>query len=166
MSGGTAEAATPKKKLPLVKLAIFLAVPLLLAGGGYAGWTMFLAAPGEEHAAEGEHGEGAPDALHVSAIDYSIAAETSYTYTLALSVMLKDMCGATRTTALEAEADKEMQSDGKLVHLSWEAAYRRLGTLGVSSCDYMVSEIMDADGKARDSQLAAAEAAKKAEGGH
>jgi hypothetical protein len=156
----------PKKKRSIVKLAIFALIPILLAGGGYAGWTMFMAPPAGEHAAEGgEHGEGAPDDMHVAAVDYSVAAENSYSYTLALSVMLAEMCGTTDTEYLEMEADKEMQSDGKLVHLSWVAAHRRMGTLGPNSCDLMIAEIIRADGKAFQIAAAIAAAAKKDAGG-
>ncbi|HTV70596.1 MAG TPA: hypothetical protein VMF90_18865 [Rhizobiaceae bacterium] len=168
MSGGKAAGAgdgAPKKKLPLVKIAILALGSLLAAGGGYAGWTVFLAAPAEAHEGAKAAEVAAPDTMHVAAIDYSVAAENSYTYSLALSVMLNKMCGTRSPKALAAQAAKEMQSDGTLVHLSWEAAYRRMGTLGVSSCDYMISEITSANEKARAAQRAAAEAAKKAEGG-
>ncbi|MBX3576593.1 MAG: hypothetical protein KF723_05250 [Rhizobiaceae bacterium] len=173
-TGSETGGETPKKKRSIVKLAIFALVPVLLAGGGYAGWTMFLAAPAEQHAAEaaasevegGEHGaEGAPDEMHVSAVDYTIAAETSFSYALALSEMLTEMCGTVDTAALEVEAGKEAHADGMLVHHSWAAAYRRMGTITDRSCSMMLAEIMNADGRAYARQAEAVKADKKASGG-
>ena len=176
---GAAAGEAPKKKRSIVKLALFALVPLLLAGGGYAGWTMFLAAPFEEHGAgehgaevaEGEaaeggaHGEAAPDAMHVSAVDYTIAAETSFSYAYALSEMLTDMCGTVDTASLKVEAEKEAHADGLLVHHSWAAAHRRMGTITDRSCSMMLAEVMNADGRAYARQAEAVLADKKKAGG-
>lgn len=161
--------AAPKKRSKL-KLAIFALVPLLLGGGGYAGWTMFLAGPAEEpHAAEApeggdhspDHAPKKPDPIRVAAIRLEVASETSYTYSFALSELLKAQCGKVNVEALKAASEKEAENDGVLVNLSWQAATRRLTTITEKSCDYMRAEIIAADNKA----LALAQPAA-AKGGH
>ena len=160
-SGTTATETTGTgKKRPLLKLAAMVVVPLIvLGGGGYAGWTMFLASPGDaahgEAAAEGHgdgadgaHGGAAPDQIHVAAVDYSIAAETSFTYTQALSEMLADMCGQEHAPDLKAAAEDEAHTDGMLVHMSWIAAYRRMGSVTKKSCHLMRAEVINANGRA------------------
>jgi len=120
-----ANADAPKKRSKL-KLALFALVPLLLVGGGgYAGWAFYLAPagaeqaePGDEHAAEGEAGHETPDPVQVSAVPSEIAAETSFTHSFALSVILADDCGVVPVEALKAASDEEAKADGLLVNLS------------------------------------------------
>lgn len=149
--------ANPTKRSK-AKLALLVLVPLLvLGGGGYAGWTFFLtpepeaahAAPGE-HGAEGERmteGHGV-DPREVAALEAAAAAETSFTYSFALSELLKTRCGAVAVDALKAASDAEAEANGMLVQMSWQAALRRTGTLTEASCDLIVSEIRLADAKA------------------
>lgn len=165
-----AETSAEPKKRSKLKLAIFALVPLLLGGGGYAGWTMFLAGPDEEaqaaEVAEGgdhspDHAPKKPDPIRVAAIRLEVASETSFTYSFALSELLKAQCGKVNVEALKAASDKEAENDGVLVSLSWQAATRRLTTITEKSCDYMRAEITAADNKA----LALAQPAT-AKGGH
>lgn len=167
------DAGAKKKRSPL-KLALFALLPLLLAGGGYAGWTFFMAGDEEAVASEGEgghavaegdgHAEG-QDPTHVSALPLEIKAETSFTYSYALSELLKRQCGSVRVDSLKAAAEEEARADGMLVNLSWIAANRRLGTVTEKSCEYMRAEIGNADGKAYVMAEEKAAAAKAAEGG-
>ena len=50
--------AAPKKRSKL-KLALFALVPLVLTGGGYAGWTFYFAPAGDAHAAAEKDGHEA-----------------------------------------------------------------------------------------------------------
>jgi hypothetical protein len=161
----------PKKKRSPLKLVILALVPLLLAGGGYFGWTFFAGEAGEDtaHASEGSaegEGHGETDGTHVASVPLEIAAETSWTYSYALSELLNGKCGKLRVEALKAASEEEAATDGKLVNLSWMAANRRIGTLTERSCEYIVAEILNADGKAIWQAQEAAAAAKAAEGGH
>src|SRR5688572_8805630 len=97
------------------KLALAALVPLVLAGGGYAGWTFLMApAASEAHAeaaqgghgepvqnAHGEAGHGAEDPMKVSSIATEVLAETSATHTYALSLLIADTCGASKAPALK-----------------------------------------------------------------
>lgn len=144
----TSAADAPKKKSKL-KLALLVLAPLVLAGGGYAGWTMFLAAPGGEEAHASESGEDhGADEIKVSAVPAEIAAETSFTHSFALSVLLAQRCGVVDAAALKAASDEEAIADGALVSLSWQAAARRVATLTEKSCGHMMAEIVGADAKA------------------
>lgn len=165
--------AAPKKRSK-AKLALLVLAPLLvLGGGGYAGWAFFLApAPDDAHA-EGAEGEGAAeghgvDPQEVAALEAAAAAETSFTYSFALSELLKARCGAVSVDALKTASDAEAAANGPLVQMSWQAALRRTGTLTEASCDLIVSEIRAADAKAASAAEAKASAEKggKAEGGH
>lgn len=158
-----ADAADAPRKRSKARLVLTGIVPLLLAGGGYAGWTFFLQdhlAGGEAHAAavEGEHaaenggeahGEAVPEASRVPALPPEIAAETSFTYSFALSQLLAERCGAVNAPALQAASEAEARTDGLLVNLSWQAAHRRSGTVTERSCDYMRAEIWSAESRAR-----------------
>ncbi|MBO6718358.1 MAG: hypothetical protein JJ913_10420 [Rhizobiaceae bacterium] len=158
----TAEDA-PKKKRSWLKLAIIAAVPLVLAGGGFAAWTLYFAAPdGEAHAA-GKADHGAPDPMKVSALPREIAAESSVTHTYALSVLIAGKCGASHVEALRAASNAEAEGDGLLAQLSWESAARRSAQLKERSCGHLLAEIDDADAKAA---ARAASAAKEAASGH
>ena len=148
-----AKDTTDAPKRSKLKLALFALAPLLLAGGGYAGWTQFLAGeanaethgePAAEGAAEG-HGK---DPVHVSAVPSEIAAETSFTHSFALSVILAQRCGSLRLAALKEASDAEARADGLLVNLSWQAAARRANELTEKSCGYLLAEIQAADNKA------------------
>ena len=169
-TGGDAD-ATPKKRSRL-KLALVALLPLVLAGGAYAGWTFFLAPGGDEahaeaalHDAEPGHeaaseGHAAEDMMKVSSIAPEIRAETSATQTYALSVLMADQCGAPPAPALKAASEAEALADGAIVNLSWEAAVRRTrGPLTEKACGYLWGEVEDAE-------LALAAPAAPAKGGH
>jgi len=164
----------PKKKRSPLKLAVLVLAPLVLAGGGYFGWTFFAGEAGEDaaHASEASeegHGDGhGTDATHVAALPPEIAAESTFTYSFAMAELLNGKCGRIRIKALKAAVAEEAVSDGTLVNLSWIAANRRMGTLTEKSCEYIVAEIQNADGKAHvqaEEKAAAAKAAAEG-GGH
>ena len=158
---GAPEAA-PKKRSKL-KLALAALVPLLLAGGGYAGWTFFMAPAADEahaEAAEGEagHGEGGhgtEDPMKVSSVETELKAETSATHTYALSVLIAGTCGAAQTPALKAASDAEAAEDGMLVSLSWQVAARRARGVSAKTCNYMVGEIEEAELKLASAEVPA-----------
>ena len=142
----------PKKRSKM-KLAVLGLIPVLLAGGGYAGWLFagpMLGLGAAEAAAphEGEQADHGIDATHVSALPPEVVAETSFTYTFALSELLKRECGAAQVSALKAASDTEAKADGAMVNLAWIAANKRLETLTSASCDKMFSEIGRAEMKA------------------
>lgn len=164
------DAGAPKKRSK-VKLALFTLVPLLLlGGGGYAGYAFYLAPQGEAAHAAGEgteagdaaHAEAPKDPVKVSAVPSVIAAETSFTHSWAIAVMTRTRCGEVPTPTLKAASEAEAAADGLLVNLSWQAAARRTQVLDDRSCDYLLTEIEDAEAKAQ--RVAAAAAAP--EDGH
>lgn len=157
-----AESSGAPKKRSKVLLGLLAAVPLVLAGGGYAGWTLFLAGPADEAQAA----ERAPDPVVVAALPTDLAAESSYTHSFALSVLIRAKCGGSRAPALKAASEEEARADGMLVQLSWVAAARRANALSEKSCSYLLGEIDKADDKAARIAAAKAEAAKKLAGGH
>lgn len=161
----TEGSATPKKRSKL-KLALLVLAPLVvLAGGGYAGWAFFLApAPAEAsaQAAEGEAPEQAPDPVQVAAVPVDIAAQTSFTHSYALSVLIEEMCGEISVPALKAASEEEAHADAQLVALSWTAASRRVNALSEKSCGHFFAEIENADAKA--ATIAAEKAAAAAKG--
>ncbi|MCC0043900.1 MAG: hypothetical protein H6892_05815 [Brucellaceae bacterium] len=156
-------AAEPKKRSKLI-LALAAIVPVVLAGGGYAGWTYFLQAPDTvAHLDDDDgHGEGGhekvthtdadhhpeTDHMKVAGVPRDIAAESSFTHSYALSVLLRDKCGQADITALREMSNREAAEDGLLAQLSWEAAARRAQLLQAKSCGYLFAEIRDADEKA------------------
>lgn len=142
--------AAPKKR-SRVKLAALALAPLLLAGGGYAGWTVY-AAPGA--------GEGAPDAMKVAAIPPEVAAESSFTQAFALSVLIAPDCGMARVPALRTASDAEAHADGNLVNLSWLAAARRATATTEISCDYLRAEVRRAEFRAAELAKAKGEVSK------
>lgn len=155
-----ASPAEPKKRSKL-KLALIALAPLVLAGGGYAGWTFFLAAPAEEAHAEGEdHGV---DPQKVAALKAAADAETSATYSFALSELIKPDCGAVNATALKAASEAEAHANGTLVNMSWIAASRRIASVTEKSCVRLRAEIMTAEQRAAGPK---AIAAPKGGGGH
>lgn len=173
-SAPAAAAATDEqpatKKRSKLKLILLACVPLVLGGAGYGGWMLYAGKHGEPskeaaagaHGGHGEGGEEGQDATEVSSISAEdVAAETSFTYSFALSELLKEECGPAEVTALKAASDKEAAADGKLVNASWMAATRRLGTVTEKSCNRMLSEIENADARA-----ASASAPKKDAGHH
>lgn len=164
-----AEAAGAPKKRSKLMLAVLATVPLVLAGGGYAGWTLFLANPdgaGEE-TARAEAEQHAPDPVVVAALPTELAAESSYTHSFALSVLIREKCGGRRAPALKAASEEEARADGLLVQMSWVSAARRATALSDKSCGYLLGEVAKADEKAAmvaEAKLAAAK--KAAEAGH
>ena len=157
----TEGAEAPKKRSKL-KLALLVLAPLvLLAGGGYAGWT-FLLAPADASAQTGEEAaaEPAPDPVQVAAVPVDIAAQTSFTHTYALSVLIEEMCGAISVPALKAASEAEAHADPQLVALSWTAASRRVNALSERSCGHFFAEIENADAKAASIAADKAEAAR------
>lgn len=159
--------ATPRSKL---RLALLAAAPLVLAGGGYAGWALLMApaeASGTPAAAAPAEEPATADPLQVAALPRDIAAETSFTHSYALSVLVREMCGDIPAPALKAASEEEASADGLLVNLSWVSAARRASLLSEKSCGHFLAEVEDAD--ARAAQIAAErEAAAKAarEGRH
>jgi hypothetical protein len=158
---------TPKKRSKL-KLALLVLAPLVvLAGGGYAGWTFFLApAPTAPSAQAGEGAgeapEQTPDPVQVAAVPVDIAAQTSFTHSYALSVLIEEMCGEISAPALKAASEEEAHADAQLVALSWTAASRRVNALSEKSCGHFFAEIENADAKA--ATIAADKAAAAAKG--
>lgn len=141
-----ADGAAPPKKRSKLKLALFALVPLLLAGGGYAGWTQFFAAPAE--AAVGQDSHGTEAAHGPAPIPPEVAAETSYTHSYALLVLLAPRCGGMLAPALKAASEAEAHADGMLAHLSWQAAARRAANFTEKSCGYVLSEVETAEYRA------------------
>jgi len=138
---------TPQKHSKL-KLALLALVPLLLAGGGYAGWTTFIAPAGAETsgqvasgAADGQEGDGGQAAV----VSPDISAETSYTHAFALSVLIAPRCGVARVPALMRATEAEAHENGMLVNLSWLAAARRAAATTEKSCDHLRAEVIDAE---------------------
>lgn len=130
----------PEKRSKL-KLLLLAGAPLLVAGGGYAGWIFAAPALGFGAAGHAEAAGDGKDAMHVAALPPEILAENSFTYTFALSELLKDTCGPTRVVALKAASAEEAKADGGLTNLSWIAATRRAGALTQQSCDKILTEI-------------------------
>lgn len=135
------KADIPKKRSKL-KLALVALAPLALAGGGYAGWTLYAAPGGEAHA------ESGPDGMKVAAITPEVAAETSFTHSYALSVLIAPRCGIARVPGLQAASEAEARADGRLVNLSWLAAARRAADLTGISCDHLRQEVREAEYRA------------------
>ena len=162
----------PGKRSKL-KLALLALASLLLAGGGFAGWTVFMApeaAAGGDNAAAGDEaaGDGGHGTMVALALPPEIVAESTYTHSYALSVLIARDCGRVRVGALKAAAEEEARADGVLANLSWEAANRRIGTLDEKSCGYMLNEVAGANAKAQRAvdEKAAAEKGGKAKGRH
>lgn len=172
----TADAGTPPKKRSKLKLIILALAPLLLAGGGYVGWTQFFAAKPahatEAAAAEGEgdhgaaDGEDGTDAMEVAALPTEGEAQTSFTHSYALSVLVEQRCRRFDVPALKAASDAEAKSSGLLVNASWVAATRRVEALTEVSCGMLASEILDADARAAAAAEAKAKKDKKGGGHH
>ena len=155
----TADAEAAPKKRSKAKLALAALVPLVLAAGGYAGWTFFMApAATEAHAeapqggqgeavqnAQAEAGHGGEDPMKVSSISTEVLAETSATHTYALSVLIAGTCGASKAPALKAASEAEALENGTLVNLSWMGAARRAKALTDKACGYMLGEIESAE---------------------
>lgn len=161
------DAADAPKKRSVVKLAILAVVPLALAGGGWFGWTQYQASV-VAHEAELAEAEAAArleaDMIKVSTVPTEIAAETSFTHSFALSVILAKECGVVPVDALKAASDEEAATDGLLVNLSWVAAARRTEALNEKTCRRLLNEVVGADAKA--AEIAAARLAPPAEDGH
>jgi hypothetical protein len=151
--------AAPKKRSK-IRIIMFACAPLVLAGGGYAGWIYAAPALGLGHAGHDVAGEG-KDAIHVAALPPEVLAETSFTYTFALSELLKEKCGPTHVTELRAASAVEAEADGELTNLSWIAANRRASALTEESCGKILAEIDRGEIKA----AALAEEKGKGEGG-
>lgn len=142
----------PKKRRPSPKLVLLVLAPLLLAGGAYAGWTMIApagagtgeaAASTDARAGEAEGGGASPD----------LAAETSFTHSFALSVLIAPRCGAARVPALSWASGEEALADGRLVNLSWLAAARRAAATTEKSCDHLRAEVVEAERSAMQEAL-------------
>src|SRR5690606_36006545 len=137
------------KRRSALKLGLLAAAPLVAAGGGYAGWSFFLAGSGAA-ATEAHDGaaEQAPDPLEIAALHRAARAESSFTHTFALSVLITDKCGESNVPALRAASDDEAKADGLLANLSWLAAARRAHMLNAKSCGHLLSEVDNAEAKA------------------
>lgn len=154
-------ADAPKKKRSKLKLILFILLPLILLGGGYAGWMFFLKPAPEVHAeGEGEEHAGGVDPQKVAALALEAAAETSATYNFALAQLLGPRCGELKVEALRKASDEEAARDGKLINLSWQAALRRAGSVTEVSCERMLNEIDKAEFKLEGGNAA------KVKGGH
>jgi hypothetical protein len=135
-AASTPEKADMPKKRAKLRLALLALVPLLLAGGGYAGWTVY-AAPGDR-----------TDSMQVAAITPEIAAESSFTHSYALSVLMTSQCGKARVPGLKAASEAEAKTDGRLVNLSWLSAARRAADLTEVSCEHLRQEVREAEYRA------------------
>lgn len=145
-AGAAADGVDAPSKRSKLKLALFAAVPLLLAGAGYGAWAMFLAGPAE--AVVHEDGHAKPDPEAEAAAWRAIASESSFTHSFALSVLIQPTCGRVRAPALREASDAEAKGDGLLAQLSWVAAARRADVMTEKSCGHLVTEIEDANAKA------------------
>ncbi|MGN6143006.1 MAG: hypothetical protein ACTHOP_05385 [Mesorhizobium sp.] len=128
------------------KLALRVLAPLVLAGGGYAGWMLLAGAEAGAVArtADGEGGQG-KDAMQVSSISTELAAETSFTHTYALSVLIAPRCGVANAPALKAASDAEAHADGMLATLSWQSAARRTAATTEKSCVFLRQEVTEGE---------------------
>lgn len=138
-------AAKPKRSK--VKLALFALLPLVaLGGGGYAGWTFFLAPDAAAEAGHGGEGGGhGTDPTKVAALLPDVRAEVSATHSYAIAVIMEPTCGAPPTPALKAASAAEAAADGAMVNESWMAAVRRTRTLNDKNCSYLWKEIEAAE---------------------
>jgi hypothetical protein len=163
---GAAEGGDTPKKRSKLKLALFAAVPLVLAGGGYGAWAMFFVGPAEAEVHAAEDGHEKPDPEVEATAWRAIASESSFTHSFALSVLIQQKCGKVRAPALREASDAEAKLDGLLAQLSWVAASRRAELMTEKSCGYLVAEIEDANAKAYQKAAEAAEKKKGGKGGH
>src|SRR5690606_28284554 len=97
------------KRRSALKLGLLAAALLVAAGGGYAGWSFFLAGSGEAGAATTEAHDGAaeqaPDPLEIAALHRAARAESSFTHPFALSVLITaKSCGHLLSEVDNAEA--------------------------------------------------------------
>lgn len=156
----TAEAAeggeTPRKRSKL-KLVFAGMLPVILGAGGYAAWAFYLGGSADAAHPPAEEALHEPDPVKVAAVPLDVAAETSFTHSYALSVIITNACGKTRVPALKAASEQEALIDGTLINQSWIAAARRTEILDERNCSYFVNEVLNADAKA--SRIAAALAA-------
>lgn len=154
--------AAPRKRSKLF-FAAAAAVPLVVGAGGYVAWTFHFAVP-ESAEAPGLKAEtqGATDSMEVAAVPREIMAESSFTHSYALSVLVHEKCGSLHAPALREVSNAEAAQDGLLAQLSWEAAARRTQLLKAKSCGYLLAEIADADGRA--AERLAAEQSEQASG--
>ena len=120
------DADTAPTKRSAKRLALVAAVALAaLAGGGYGAWAYLLkpTAP----AAEAEH---APDPVKVAAIAPEVAAETSFTHSYALSVLIRPaglVIGETvgSWTTFPESPSPPAQSPTRSAATGWTAISRR-----------------------------------------
>ncbi|MGB6117156.1 MAG: hypothetical protein WBF87_02955 [Mesorhizobium sp.] len=136
----------PKSKRSKLMLGLMVALPVsVIAGGAYAGWSMFLAP--EPAAAEISH-ESLAEQQKVAALALESAAETSATYSYALAELIGSHCGVVNVPALKAASEAEAEQNAKLVSLSWIAANRRLTSVTEKSCSRVRTEIFVAETQA------------------
>jgi hypothetical protein len=113
------------------RLALLALAPLLLAGAAYGTWAIY---------AEDANAE----AVEI-VVPPEIAAESSFTHSFALSVLITPNCGKAYVPALRAASDAEVIEDGDLANLSWLAAARRVSATTARSCDYLRQEVRAAE---------------------
>ncbi|WP_127522385.1 hypothetical protein [Mesorhizobium sp. Z1-4] len=140
-----ADAGTAPRGRSRLFIAAAIALPLIVGAGGYAVWALYFAAPGNAEAAAVHD---ATDETKVAAVPREIMAESSFTHSHALSVLVREKCGSSQAPALREASNAEAAGDGLLAQLSWEAAARRTQLLKTKSCGYLLTEIADADARA------------------
>jgi len=75
--------------------------------------------------------------------------ERLFTYTLSLAEFVKERCGETPTEALAAASAAEKTSDPAAYEKAVSEAAERAGTITThKSCDYVISEIKNAENRA------------------
>ena len=154
-AGGTPQ---PKGKSRL-KLAVLALMPVLLAGGGYAGWTFFSAPDAQAEAVAEEAGH--PAAAVPSAPPLDLLAENSFTHSLAIAVMIRNECGKVYVPQLLEASNAEAKENGELANLSWMAAARRIGPLTEKTCGHLLAEVETANARAAQAVAAKLAAAEK-----
>ncbi len=160
-AAGPAKDATAEEppKRSRLKLALAALVPLVLGGGGYGAWMLYLA-PGEAVAGPAEGAGGHGEAHSGAQLPDEIRAESSFTHAHALATLMAPTCGRLLRPVLREAAEQEARTDGPLVNLSWEAAARRAAGFTEFSCGMVRTEIVAAVMKAERLAEASAKAEK------
>lgn len=114
-----------------IMLAMVIVLSVVLTAMSYAAWR--------------EKNRGAvPDFSPATAADASVVNTAVYTFNLAK--LVEQRCGTTKTTALEAASEHELEADPELKQRAVaEAAARAAMITSYKSCDYVVSEINAAE---------------------
>lgn len=135
MPAASDKSASPKTRSKL-RLALAALAPVVLSGGGYAGWAAYAGQANDEAAAARV------------VVPPEVAAESSFTQAFALAVLIAADCGRAHVPALRAASDAELRDDGSFANLSWLAAARRVAATTDRSCGYLRQEVREAEFRA------------------